>query len=231
MLTRMRAPCRSALVVCCLAFLVVLFPAPSVGAATGYELTNGWVIQDATVRCPGSAPRAMSGKHAAAFIQAWYPATFFGSLTEATPPAALPVCKFVAHDTISYQVSGANGEITRKVGKYTFHALWASQGKKAWVGLPPQVVGPGAVVSKLHWFVPTPRAIQAWGGKLDPIPNEAPTTTTTIAPAAKDSSSGSSATPWIIVAVVAGVALVGAGAVVVRRRGSAAKPPPPEPTQ
>jgi hypothetical protein len=226
----MRAPCRPAFVVCCLALLAMLLPAASAGAATGYELTNGWVIQDATVRCPGSAPRVMSGKHAAAFIESWYPATFFGTLTKGTPPATLPVCTFVANDTITYQASGANGETTRKVGKYTFHALYAAQGKKAWVGLPPQEVGPGATVSKLYWFVATPRATPAFLGKLDPTSNATPpTTTTTTAPVEKDSSSGSSSTPWIILAVVAGAALVGAGAVVVRRRASTPATPP-EPT-
>jgi MYXO-CTERM domain-containing protein len=166
----------------------------------------------------------MSAKHAAAFIESWYPATFFGTLKRGTPPASLEVCKFVANDTIKYQVTSGAGQVTTKEGKYKFHALYASQGKKAWVGLPPQEVGPGAVVKKLVWFVATPRATPAFLGKLDPVskPPTATTTTTTTAPAVRnDTSSGSSSAPWIIVAVVAGVALLGAGAVVLRRRASA----------
>jgi hypothetical protein len=223
MLTRMRrAPCRSALVVCCLALLAVLLPAPSAGAATGYELTAGWLIQGATARCPGQPPRTLSAKHAAAFIESWYPATIFGSLKQGTPPPTLPVCKFVANDTIKYQVTNSSGKVVPKQGKYQFHALYASQGAKAWVGLPPQQVGPGAVVRRLVWFVATPRVTPAFLGKLDPVsktPTSTTTTTTTPAPV-KDTSSGSSSAPWIIGAVVAVVALLGAGAVVVRRRAS-----------
>jgi hypothetical protein len=221
----------AAFIACCIAVLAVLLPQAFAGAAgTDYELTNGWVIHGATVTCPGSsAPRTMSGKHAAAFIEAWYPATFFNSLTKGTPPASLKVCKFLATDTIRYPVSSSSGETTYKDGNYQFKALYASQGKQAWVGLPPQQVGPGAVVSKLFWFVAPPRVTPAFLGKLDPVsgPSASTTTTTTAPVVRKDTSSGSSAAPWIIIAVVA--ALLGAGAVVVvaRRRASGAPEPPP----
>jgi MYXO-CTERM domain-containing protein len=189
----------------------VLLPAGSASAAdTSYELTPGWFVIDATTKCPGQAARQLTGKHAAAFIESWYLASILGTLTEEKPPPSLPKCTFLARDKI-------------QGGAYQFHAFYVSQGKKAWVGLPRQGIGPGAYVPADKWYIATPRATPAFHGLIDPLPKTVPTTTTTtttIAPAAKDTSSGSSSAPWIIVAVVAAVALLGAGAVVVRRRAS-----------
>ena len=203
----MRASRRlSAVALLLLAGFGVLLPAVSASAAdTGYELTPGWFVLDGTAKCPGQAARHLTGKHAAAFIESWYLASILGTLTEAKPPASLPKCTFLARDRI-------NG------GPFQFRAFYVSQGKKAWLGLPRQGIGPGAYVPVEKWYIATPRATPAWLGKLDPLPKAVPTTTT-IAPPAKDTSSGSSSAPWII-AVVAGVALLGAGAVVVRRRAT-----------
>ena len=156
------------------------------------------------------APGSTSREQATAFIESWYFASIYGTLTEQKPPASLPKCTFVARDRI-------NG------GPFQFHAFYVSQGKQAWVGLPAQVIGPGAYVPVQKWYVATPRATPAWLGKLDPLPKTAPTTTTTTKPATvvDRGSSDSSAAPWII-AGVAAVALIGVGAVVVRNRRRAA---------
>src|SRR5207253_7917359 len=77
-----------AAVVCVLAAFIVIVPAvPAPAADAGTELWPGWSILDGTVRCPGStAPRLMSSNHAAAFIQSWYIATIYGTLTAENPP-------------------------------------------------------------------------------------------------------------------------------------------------
>src|SRR6266550_4689884 len=120
-----------AAVVCALAACIVIVPAvPAPAADAGTDVWPGWTILDGRVRCPGStAPRHMTPNHAAAFIQSWYVATIYNGLTAEDPPASLPVCIFKANDRIYGQ-------------PYTFTAFYATNGKKAWVGLPKQVIGP-----------------------------------------------------------------------------------------
>jgi hypothetical protein len=196
-----------AAVLALLATLGVLLPAASAGAAEpGYELTQGWFVLGGTAKCPNSPARHLSAKHAAAFIESWYLASIIGTLTEEKPPAALPKCTFVARDRIQGSF-------------FQFHAFYVSQGKKAWVGLPRQAVGPGAFVPVEKWYIALPRVTPAWLGKLDPLP-KAPATTTTTAPDIvlnEKDSSGSSA-GWIVGGIAVAVLALVAIAVVVRTR-------------
>jgi MYXO-CTERM domain-containing protein len=220
MLARHRLP---VLVACCLAMFATMLPASPAGAAgTDYELPGGWLIHGATTKCPGAAPKTLSGTHAAAFIEAWYPASIFGTLTEQKPPAALPVCTFLATSTIRVPKTAANGDVTYVNGTFQFKGLLATQGAKGWVGLPPQEVGPGALVPKLRWYVAIPRVIQAFNGKAEPVKQPPATTSTTKPTAVADSSSSdSSAVPWIIAGVAAAALLAVGGLVLSRRRAAA----------
>jgi hypothetical protein len=194
-----------------LAVAVPSVPAHAAGADAGTEIYPGWFILDGTVKCPDSPARAMNSKQAMAFIQSWYLATLYGALKEGQPPASAKVCTFFAHDTI-------NGE------NFEFHSFYASQGDKVWVGLPKQVIGPGAVVPVKKWFVAPPRATPGFLGTLEPAPIAGTTTTTQPVTPVKAESSGSSR-GWIIV-VIPVVALLGVGAFVVRNRRRAASGTP-----
>ena len=192
-----------------------IVPAGSAGAATdtGTELFPGWKFSGATITSPGKPPRHLSSSHTVAFVQSWYVATIISattSLVEEHPPASLPVFTVKANDTVT-------GE------PYTFIAYYVTNGKKAWVGLPKQTIGPGAFVPKEKWWIAPPRATPAFQGKLEPdLPAATGTTTSTTSPPAKVAESKSSSnSAAVIIAVVAGVALLGVGAVVVRSRRKA----------
>jgi hypothetical protein len=190
------------------------------GADAGYEIARGWFILGATVTCTHSPARQLNSKQAAAFIESWYFASIYGTLTEQQPPPSLSECTFLARDRI-------NGN------PFQFRAFYVAQGKKAWIGLPRQVIGPGAFVPVDKWYVATPRATPAFLGRLDPLPSPAPTTTTTTTTpvaAAADKGSGSSV-GWIAGGITLAVLLAGAIAVVVRsrRRATASEPAASEP--
>jgi hypothetical protein len=204
-----------------LAAVAVMIPAPSAGAAPNdFELTPGWTIHSATITCPGGvAPRAFDGRKAAAFMQAWYPASLYGTLTEQKPPAGLPHCTFLAKDSIKFLATDNKGKTTTQVAPFEFRAFYVAQGKKAWIGLPPQVVGPGATVPKQRWYEATPRSILAWQGKVEPVENTTTTTKPRTVTDPSSSSSGNSAA--VIIAVIGGVAIIGAGAFIVRSRRKA----------
>jgi hypothetical protein len=211
------------LLVCFLATFTALVPAVSAGAATGdYDLASGWTVHGAAISCPNAAPRTIDGKQASAFIQAWYFASIYGTLKEGKPPAGVPQCTFVARDTITYLATDNAGKTTKKSADFQFKAFYVSQGKKAWIGLPPQAIGPGASVPKQKWYIATPRSILAWQGKVGPISNTTTTTTTTTpVKVPDDTSSSSSNSAAVIIAVVAGVAILAVGAVIVRSRRKA----------
>src|SRR5437016_5577365 len=97
----------------CLVLLAVIGPALSAVAAGDPELSPGWFIHGATASCPNRPRRHFDADHSAAFIQSWYIATIYGTLTAQDPPPSLRVCTFKATDTI-------NGD------PYTFIALYAS---------------------------------------------------------------------------------------------------------
>jgi hypothetical protein len=182
----------------------------------GTVLLPGWVVLDGTVTGPSMAPRHLSSRHAAAFIQSWYPAALYGTLSQEKPPANLPQYTV----TINDRINGA---------PYKFITYYVSDGKVAWTGLPPQVIGPGAFSESLKWFRAPPRAIAAFQGKVDPVgaadttqPTSPPTEGTTPA------TSGSSST-WAVVAVSAFggllfvLAIVAAIVVRARRRSTPAR--------
>jgi hypothetical protein len=191
-------------VVCALAAFTMIVPAvPATAADTGSDLLPGWTFLGATVTgtCPGSpTPRHMSGRHAMAFVQSWYVATIYGTLTAENPPPSLPKCTFKATDRIGSK-------------PYTFTAFYATNGKKAWVGLPPQTIGPSAFVPVEKWFIATPRATPGIQGVLEPArvggtTTTTPTTTTTSQKPAHKSSGGGAG--WVIAVgvIVVGIALI-----------------------
>jgi hypothetical protein len=192
-----------------------LAPAAPAGAATdtGTEIYPGWKFMGATVTTPGKPPRHFSSRQTVAFVQSWYIATIMGpetSLTEERPPTALPVYTVKANDIIESQ-------------GFTFTSFYVTNGKKAWVGIPKQSIGPGAFVPKEKWWIAPPRAILAFEGKVGPdlsiLRGETTTTTTTTTtPAATaDHGSGSSA-GWVVGGIVLAVVLVGAIGQFVRSR-------------
>jgi hypothetical protein len=223
----------TAALVCAAAFVVILPTVPAAAAGTtttttattgtGTAVYAGWSILGATVTRPGIPPQHWDSKHAAAFMQSWYFATLYGTLTEQKPPAGLPRSTFKAKDTI-------NG------GSYTFVGYYVTNGKqgaakKVWVGLPVQGIGPGAYVPVEKWYIAPPRAILAWEGKVGPVPPGGPTTTlptTTTKPAAAVPASNSSGSSkgWIVVVGAVAVALVLAALIVARTRRRAASEPP-----
>ena len=193
------------------------------GTGTGTEIYASWFILGATVTRPGTPPQHWDSKRAAAFMQSWYFATLYGTLTEQKPPAGLPRSTFKANDRI-------NG------GSFTFVGYYVTNGKtganrKVWVGLPRQGIGPGAYVPVEKWYIAPPRAILAWEGKVGPVPpaGVAPTTTTTTKPAAAVPASDSSGSSkgWIIVVGAVAAALVLAALLVVRTRRRTATSEPP----
>jgi hypothetical protein len=209
----------AAVVFCALAAFTVILPTvPGAAAETGTPIFARWFVLDATVTRPGTPPKHLDSKQAAAFIQSWYFATLYGTLTEQKPPASLPVHTFKANERI-------NG------GPFTFTGLYVTNGKKAWVGLPKQVIGPGAFVPVPKWYIAPPRAILAWQGKVGPLPAAGVATTTT-KPATKRAAvvpetkaSGSSA-GWVVGGIAVAVLALVAIAVFVRTRRRATPPEP-----
>ena len=174
------------------AVLAGAVPAGSAPVAQGTEIFPGWFIVDGVVTGPSTSPRTLNSKQAAAFIQSFLPATFYGKLRAQNPPASLPVFTVTAREVI-------NGQ------PYKIVTYYVSRGANAWVGLPPQDFGPGASIPKQKWFISGPRTTPAFLGRLDPIPSVANTTTTTV-PATKPHKSSGGAAGWI---VAVGVILVG----------------------
>src|SRR5882724_12316158 len=110
----------TAFVICALSAFAVIPAVSAAAAKAGTELTPGWSILEGTVTCPGQQPRHLSSNHAAAFMQSWYLATLYGTVTKVRrPSASLPVCTFKVPDVI-------NGQPYRFVSWY----VEASDGKK-----------------------------------------------------------------------------------------------------
>src|SRR5207245_2030685 len=112
------------------------------------------------------------------------------------PPAALPVYTVTARDMIDGR-------------PYAFVAYYVSNGTHAWVGLPVQVIGPGASVPKEKWFIAPLRTTPAFLGKLAPLTAE-PSTTTTTAPGAHHHEGSGGASRWIfaVSVIVVGIILI-----------------------
>ncbi len=196
-------------------------PAGAQESGTGTDIGSGLVVQGVTITGPCvRATRKLDDRQAAAFLQPWLPNAIFGKPVVEDPPAALPVCR------VSVRYSAAGQPVKPMQVDY------ASDGKTAWVALPPQALWPGVFVSVHRWTVALPRAVEAFAGKAEPLPvtttpSSTPTSNGIAAPAGENtSSSDDSAAPWIIVAVVVGIGLLlgGIGYAVRRRRVAAAAP-------
>jgi hypothetical protein len=223
MLAFRRLPAAFVFVLLALAVSLPLAPAAAPADNAGTPIYSNWYILDATVTRPGAASQHWGSKRSAAFIQYWYFATLYGSLTEQKPPASL--LKSKSTFKANARINGAPYTFT---GYYVTNAkLGANQ--KAWVGLPRQAIGPGAFVPVEKWYIAPPNATLAWQGKLGPVPIAAPATSTTTQPVAAvpESASSGSSWGWILGVGAVGVAIVLAVLLVVRtrRRPAASEPP------
>ena len=181
----------------------------------GYALVPGWVIVKGEVTGPGlDHPRQLNANQAAAFIQAWYGSTIYGTLPIVARPTGVDIFTVTITDYINNTPQ-------------KFIAFYAERGSDILVGMPPQTIGGGAFVPEEKWFSAAPRAKLAFEGKVDPIPTVLPSSTTipssTTTVHATNTSSGksksSSAGP-IVAAVAGGVVVIGAALLFFRRRKS-----------
>ena len=149
----------------------VTFAAADTGYAdsAGTQIASGWYIQGATITGPGLAiPRHLNDSQAAAFVQAWLPAQLYDKLKQQDPPRSLPTFTVHVDDTI-------NGAPEHLI------AYYVSDGQNAWISMPIQDLGGGAIVNKRAWFLAPQRTVAAFEGKLAPVPAAGADTTTTIA--------------------------------------------------
>lgn len=182
------------------------------GDGKGTEIASGWKILGATVTGPGlTTPRHLDGAQAAAFVQAWLPASIYGRLSPEDPPPALDVYTVDVTDTIQ-------GNPARLI------AYYASDGQSAWVSMPPQDLGGGASVSQQKWLIAPQRTIAAFEGKLAPEPVAGASTSKTAGHAAASSSPKDTAsnTPLVLAfAALVLLALAAFGINLARRRRAA----------
>ncbi|HMC70767.1 MAG TPA: hypothetical protein VKJ07_16535 [Mycobacteriales bacterium] len=195
-------------------------PADAQQAGKGTDIGSQIYVQGATITgpCIRVPKRELSSPQAALFVQSWLGNSIFGHPTVQDPPAALPVCRVSVRYTVA----------DRRLAP--MQVDYASDGKTAWVALPPQNLWPGAFVTVHRWTVALPSAVAAFAGKGTPQPvaTAAPSTTApptdgsaAPAPAKKSSSDGANAL-WMVVGLVVVIALVaGTGYVVARRRALA----------
>jgi hypothetical protein len=201
---------------------LTLVTAPAVSAGT--EIAAGWEILGGTVTGPKpSTPRHLTDRQAAAFIQAWLPASIYGTLTKQDPPTNLTVYTVTVTDTI-------NGTPAKLVAYYT------SDGTNAWVSMPPQDLGGAMFVADQTWLLAPPRTIAAFEGKLEPVPPAgapAPPAAVTSAPASSVSQRSDNSSPWLLIAAsAAGIAaIIAALALVRRRRPRTTDAPRPKPVR
>jgi len=195
-------------------FVVVAASPPARAATAGTDIGNGIIIYGANVTCPGSASRQLDTTQAAAFLQSWLPTSIFGKVLSEKPPSSVPICHLVIGDRW----------LSAKAG--TMRAYYASDGNNVWVGMPPQTLGPGAVVESERWirspFADRTKAAFEGHGTLVPVAT-APSTTVssprkTTANNAVSHDGGSSSWGWLIALLVAALLVLGAVITIVGRR-------------
>jgi hypothetical protein len=196
------------------ALLIVAMPAHAADAK-GTDIASGWTIYGAAVTAPGEATQHWDDARAAAFLQSWLPASMLAANVTGALPDASPPPKKLKLYTITAQDS-INGAPNQVVSYY------ASDGKAAWVSLPPQDIGGGAFVSQQHWFSAPKRTIDAFLGAVQPVAVPPPATNAPAAPKTTKSD-GTTAWVWIVGALVVLIALI-AAVIFVRRRRSASDP-------
>jgi hypothetical protein len=161
-----RAPGFVAAFVAAMLIAVTVAPSDAHAASAGTQISPGWLVLGATVTGPGTtAPRHMNDSQAAAFVQAWLPAQLYGQLKQQDPPRSPPMFTVHVDDTI-------NGAPEHLI------AYYVSDGQNAWISMPIQDLGGGAVVNKRAWFLAPPRTIAAFEGRLAPAPTAGTATTT-----------------------------------------------------
>jgi hypothetical protein len=164
------------------------------------ELLGGVTVTGAVVHTPGKPDRKLTGNQATAFMQAWFPDSVFGKLSNVPRPTGVPISRMVA--TTRWQ--GQNIPIT---------VYYANKNGEILVGMPAQSFG-WALVQSEKWIDPPQQArvTQGFEGKLTPVtsPPAPPTTPSTATTTKKSGGSSSSPAPWILLGI--GVVII-AGAV------------------
>jgi hypothetical protein len=217
----LRSPFRSLV----LGALAVVLLAVMLGArpAAAFEIAAGWDVNGATVTGPdGEQTQTWDGEQAAAYVQSFLFASMYGSLREDQPPPNTPRTTV----EVTHTVNGVPGHVV---------SYYVTDGATAWVGLPEQMIGPGAFVPEEKWFVAPELTTQAFQGQAEPIDPAATSETTappsepadTAAPSpAEESSDDSSAWPIVLGVALAVLVVGGAVALVLVRRRSPATTPP-----
>ena len=178
---------------------------PARAATDGTDIGNGIIILGANVACPGAAPRQLDTTQAAAFVQSWLPTSIFGKVVSEKPPSSVPICHLVIGDRW----------LSEKAG--TLRAYYASEGYNVWVGVPPQTLGPGAVVESERWFRSpfADRTKLAFEGHCTFVPVATAPSTTVSSPRktgannAVSHDGGSSSRGWLIALLVAALVVLG----------------------
>ena len=193
-LRRLRYPLRIAVLLA--ATLLSTSAASRAWAADiGTPLQPGWVIERATVVCPGQPHRTLTSVQAATFLQSWLPDAIYSKLKNQDPPPGIVRCTV----TVPWTIAGQPPQVPAQIG-------FATNGTRVWIRAPP---------NKWSIAIQTQRVINSFLGHGTYIP--IPTTTT--APAATTSpgttprgtprSHGSSKTwAWLAVPVAGGALIV-----------------------
>jgi hypothetical protein len=180
----------------------------AVGIGDNLSFLGGEVLDAA-----GQTVRTYDAKQAAVFVQSWL-ASLFGDPEIQVPPA----------DATRYTVR-INGTWVSATGYQTIH--YAEQGEQAWVSWPQGQIAttsPTTVPAPEEWFVPPPKALEAFQGRGD-LANTLGVFQATSVPGQQatgdtpsESESDNDAILWIAIAAAAVVVLVGGGLLLRRRR-------------
>jgi hypothetical protein len=150
-------------------------------------------------RAGSTARRRFDAYHTAVFVQSWIGVAISGTVKHVPLSAGVSIYRVDATGTWN----GAGEVSTRTI-------FYASDGRRAWIALPPSSETP---VAALSWWLAPERVIAAFAGTVKLVPtlgtDAASPTTTTVAPA-RTGGANRSAAGWLAagIAAVAGVAVV-----------------------
>jgi hypothetical protein len=177
------------------------------GQHTLSELAPGLLILGGTIAGNGpDSGRSLDSSQATAFLQAWLPDSVFGSPPYVNPPPTLPVYDVQVEDEYLGSLS-------------TMTVYYASDGKSAWISMPPQSLWPGVVVTQQRWIQAPDRTVAAFEGHLSALPVPTGSSSSSHSQSATDSNASLS-TAWIL--LIAGMVVIAAAIalMVIRRRRS-----------
>lgn len=174
-------------------------PASSAVSSTAVYIYPSLALISAEVGRAGStARRRFDAYHTAVFVQSWIGVAISGTVKHVPLSAGVSIYRVDATGTWN----GAGEVSTRTI-------FYASDGRRAWIALPPSSETP---VAALSWWLAPERVIAAFAGTVKLVPTlgtDAASPTTTVAPA-RTGGANRSAAGWLAagIAAVAGVAVV-----------------------